>query len=146
METLTQLSGCNTHSYRNRRFNFFVLSFYPTHHDDPNALRGACSSCYCTSYSSLLVLHPSTFTLQISLHYILSFTHEGYGRAASFSNLKNKIIGSQSHLPPYKEPVPDKYYVGQNNTSPQRKANAAFVILGTKHFHKHNYWIAQLFF
>ncbi|KAF8238655.1 glycosyltransferase family 15 protein [Tricholoma matsutake] len=65
----------------------------------------------------------------ISLHYILSFSHEGYGRAASFSNIRNKIIGSQSRLPSYKEPVPEEYYIQNKTSPPQRKANAAFVIL-----------------
>lgn len=68
--------------------------------------------------------------LQISLHYILSFAHEGYGNATSFSHLKEQIIGSNG--PPYKTPVPDEYYVGDEKpVSPQgRRAPAAIVMLG----------------
>jgi len=66
----------------------------------------------------------------ISLHYILSFSHEGYGRATSISNIKEHITGHEAGEPPYKNPIPDEYYVKTNETTPQgRKANAAFVIL-----------------
>uniref|UniRef100_A0A0W0F940 Putative glycosyltransferase family 15 protein n=1 Tax=Moniliophthora roreri TaxID=221103 RepID=A0A0W0F940_MONRR len=65
----------------------------------------------------------------ISLHYIFSFVHEGYGKATSFSNLKNQF-DYPSKEPPYKEGVPDEYYHKENITSPQgRRANAAFVLL-----------------
>ncbi|KZT42076.1 glycosyltransferase family 15 protein [Sistotremastrum suecicum HHB10207 ss-3] len=62
----------------------------------------------------------------IGLHYILSFTHEEYGRATSISNIASGLRGSQ---PPYKyeaKPVSD-YFDG--NTTVHRKANAAFVVL-----------------
>ncbi|KAF9464717.1 glycosyltransferase family 15 protein [Collybia nuda] len=66
----------------------------------------------------------------ISLHYILSFSHEGYGRATSISHIKEQITGSKSSVPPYKVPIPEDYYVKPNKTVPQdRKANAAFVLL-----------------
>jgi alpha 1,2-mannosyltransferase len=64
------------------------------------------------------------FSPQITTHYILSFSHEGYGRKTSISNiLPNK--------PPYKSGL-NKYYPEEstNATSPnRRKANAAFVVL-----------------
>ncbi|TEB31240.1 glycosyltransferase family 15 protein [Coprinellus micaceus] len=66
----------------------------------------------------------------ISLHYILSFTHEGYGQATSIGNIKQKIGGSGTHVPPYKVPLAEDYYVKPNITSPQgRKANATIVML-----------------
>lgn len=72
-----------------------------------------------------------TFLLQISLHYILSFSHEGYGRATSLSNIKEHIAGSNSNIPPYKVPIPDEYYTPDKISSPQgRKANAVIVMLG----------------
>ena len=69
----------------------------------------------------------------ISLHYILSFTHEGYGQATSIGSIKQKIGGSGSHVPPYKVPLAEDYYVKPNVTSPQgRKANATIVMLGER--------------
>ncbi|KAF8921281.1 glycosyltransferase family 15 protein [Mucidula mucida] len=63
----------------------------------------------------------------ISLHYILSFAHEGYGRATSLSSLKNQFGGAH---PPYQTPVPDEYYVPDPILPPQgRKASAAIVML-----------------
>ncbi|KAL0581728.1 hypothetical protein V5O48_000310 [Marasmius crinis-equi] len=65
----------------------------------------------------------------ISLHTIISFTHEGYGKATSLSSLKNTLY-PDSPNPPYKDGVPDEYYHKENTTSPQgRRANAAFVLL-----------------
>jgi hypothetical protein len=64
---------------------------------------------------------------QISLHFILSFTHQEYGRATSISNIKNKFT-SNPH-----EYVPDKYYIPPtlNASKPLhvRKANATMVML-----------------
>ncbi|KAF8636740.1 hypothetical protein AX17_003543 [Amanita inopinata Kibby_2008] len=66
-------------------------------------------------------------TLLISLHYILSFSHEGYGRATSIENIKSQL---KTPRPPYKQPVPDEYYLKTNHTSPpERKANAVIVML-----------------
>ena len=68
---------------------------------------------------------------QISLHYILSFSHEEYGRATSIQNIKDKL-GSNSGKLPYQNGVPDEYYdTGKEDKSapPQRKANAAIVSL-----------------
>ncbi|KAG6909701.1 hypothetical protein DXG01_015902 [Tephrocybe rancida] len=65
----------------------------------------------------------------ISLHYILSFSNESYGHATSFSTIKDKISGPKNQ-PPYKEPVPEEYYLKTNATEPPaRKANAVFVLL-----------------
>jgi alpha 1,2-mannosyltransferase len=67
----------------------------------------------------------------ISIHYILSFTHEGYGEVTSISNLRNQWAGpTKSPGPPYKSPVPDEYYVADNATAISgRRANAAIVML-----------------
>ncbi|KAL1748727.1 glycosyltransferase family 15 protein [Schizophyllum fasciatum] len=57
----------------------------------------------------------------ISLHYLLSFTHEGYGNLTSFSNLKGHVYG---------EGPPGNCYASEAHSSPVgRKANAAFVML-----------------
>lgn len=70
----------------------------------------------------------------VSLHYILSFTHEGYGQATSLSTIKQKITSGSApgpHVPPYKVPLAEDYYLKPNITSPQgRKANATIVMLG----------------
>ena len=68
---------------------------------------------------------------QISLHYILSFSHEGYGQATSLSNIKHKFRPS-SGKPPYEDGVPAEYYdtvKEDKQTPPERKANAAIVSL-----------------
>jgi len=65
----------------------------------------------------------------ISIHYILSFTHEEYGKATSISNLAEQLTGPKSN-PPYMTPVPDEYYKPDENIDlPDRKANATFVML-----------------
>ncbi|KAH8106979.1 glycosyltransferase family 15 protein [Cristinia sonorae] len=65
----------------------------------------------------------------ISLHFILSFSHEDYGRATSFSNIASQIKGYTGG-PPYKDGVPAEYYHHEEAVAaPDRKANAAFVIL-----------------
>ena len=57
------------------------------------------------------------------MHYILSFSHEEYGRKTSLSNLLPK------NPPPYKSDA-GKYYPDEvTNSTTRRKANAAFVIL-----------------
>ncbi|KAI0079942.1 glycosyltransferase family 15 protein [Panus rudis PR-1116 ss-1] len=63
----------------------------------------------------------------ISLHFILSFSHEDYGRATSLSNIKNQLKGSSS--PQYKVDVPPITYYNANGTAPGPRAKAAFVIL-----------------
>ena len=66
--------------------------------------------------------------MQISIHYILSFSNERYGRATSILQLTGP-----KKQPPYKEPVPEEYYYKGNTTlPPTRKANATFVFLGTQ--------------
>ncbi|KAJ7327539.1 glycosyltransferase family 15 protein [Mycena albidolilacea] len=84
-----------------------------------------------------------TLAILISLHYILSFSHEGYGRATSLDSLRKSWGGFGSspgpdgergpkvyHEPPYKTPVPEKYYLTPdvNGTMP-RHANATIVML-----------------
>ncbi|THH01251.1 hypothetical protein EW026_g1423 [Hermanssonia centrifuga] len=66
----------------------------------------------------------------ISLHFILSFSHEDYGRATSLSSIKSQIAGSKGY-PPYKDGIPEEYYQSNGTVpSPQgRKANATFVLL-----------------
>jgi len=67
---------------------------------------------------------------QISLHYILSFSHEDYGRATSLSNIKSKF--GPSGKPPYQNGIPAEYYdtvKEEKPPAPERKANAAIVSL-----------------
>ncbi|KAG2054615.1 glycosyltransferase family 15 protein [Suillus hirtellus] len=65
----------------------------------------------------------------ISIHYILSFTHEEYGKATSISNIAEQWTGPKSN-PPYKTPLPDEYYKPDSPMHLQdRKANASFVML-----------------
>ncbi|KAJ7717299.1 glycolipid 2-alpha-mannosyltransferase-domain-containing protein [Mycena olivaceomarginata] len=84
-----------------------------------------------------------SLAILISLHYILSFSHEGYGRATSLDSLRKSWggIGSSPgpddertpkvyHEPPYKTPVPEKYYLTPDvNGMMPRKANATIVML-----------------
>jgi len=68
---------------------------------------------------------------QISLHYILSFSHEEYGRATSIKNIKEKFTPSPGK-PPYQDGVPAEYYdtVKEDKpAAPERKANASIVSL-----------------
>ncbi|KAF8350696.1 glycosyltransferase family 15 protein [Amanita rubescens] len=63
----------------------------------------------------------------VGLHFVLSISHEGYGRATSWNQITNQF---QEAKPPYKQPIPDEYYLKDNQTSPPaRKANAAIVML-----------------
>ncbi|KAI0797902.1 glycosyltransferase family 15 protein [Abortiporus biennis] len=62
----------------------------------------------------------------ISLHFILSFSHEDYGRVTSISNLKEKFKGGP--VPSFGDNLPDEYYTHVNG-SEVRRANATFVIL-----------------
>ncbi|KAL5533329.1 hypothetical protein ACEPAF_5105 [Sanghuangporus sanghuang] len=67
----------------------------------------------------------------ISLHYILSFSHEGYGNATSLSSIRDQLhFGGEKGAPPYKTPLPDEYIHPPKVANPlERKANATFVIL-----------------
>ncbi|KII88493.1 glycosyltransferase family 15 protein [Plicaturopsis crispa FD-325 SS-3] len=63
----------------------------------------------------------------ISLHYILSISHEGYGRATSISRISEQL--GQVDLP-YKAPASSDHYPGTNATGTSgRRANAAIVML-----------------
>ncbi|CDO71226.1 Glycosyltransferase Family 15 protein [Trametes cinnabarina] len=64
----------------------------------------------------------------ISLHFILSFSHEEYGRATSLSHLSEQFKGSQPH-PPYQDGVPEEYYAQPSAPAQGRRANATFVFL-----------------
>lgn len=64
----------------------------------------------------------------LSLHFILSFSHEGYGSTVNFDHIKQQLTGGE---PPYKAGVPDEYHLRPDTITPPigRKANATFVIL-----------------
>ncbi|EGN95957.1 glycosyltransferase family 15 protein [Serpula lacrymans var. lacrymans S7.3] len=65
----------------------------------------------------------------ISLHYIMSFSHEGYGNMTSITRLTEKLAKPNAE-PPYRTPVPEDYYKPTGSpSSPDRKANATFVML-----------------
>lgn len=67
---------------------------------------------------------------KISLHYILSFSHEGYGKATSLNNLAGQLHLGDKADPPYKTPLPEDYFHPQKPADPLlRKANATFVVL-----------------
>lgn len=60
----------------------------------------------------------------VSLHFMLSFTHDGYSRATSVSQLWTPSV------PPYKIPLSDDYYIKPEPKLPLgRRANAAIVML-----------------
>jgi len=63
----------------------------------------------------------------ISLHYILSFSHEDYGRATSLSRIAESFRGGSE--PPHTKPIPGEYFHNTTIPPPQRKANAALVVL-----------------
>jgi len=64
----------------------------------------------------------------VSIHFILTVSHEDYSRATSFDNLRN---GLGKINPPYKTtPRPDStVWDATTNGTRTRKANAAFVVL-----------------
>ncbi|KAG6814354.1 hypothetical protein H0H92_010939 [Tricholoma furcatifolium] len=63
----------------------------------------------------------------VGLHYLLSISNESYGNATSLATIKGKFTKGQ---PPYKQPIPEEYYIKTNTSEVStRKANAAFVIL-----------------
>ncbi|KAF8954339.1 glycosyltransferase family 15 protein [Flammula alnicola] len=64
----------------------------------------------------------------IGLHLIISFSNEEYGRATSLRRLKQQVIGPTG-IPPYRLPLPAQYHIPKNFTTPDRKANAAIVML-----------------
>ncbi|GJE90829.1 glycosyltransferase family 15 protein [Phanerochaete sordida] len=66
----------------------------------------------------------------ISLHFILSFSHEEYGRATSISNIASQIKGSPNQ-PPYMDGIPEEYHHPADVALPPtaRRANATFVLL-----------------
>ncbi|KAG1810434.1 glycosyltransferase family 15 protein [Suillus plorans] len=65
----------------------------------------------------------------ISIHYIMSFTYEEYGKATSISNFAEQWTAPKSN-PLYKTPVPDEYCKPDSPMHLQdRKANASIVVL-----------------
>jgi len=64
----------------------------------------------------------------ITAHFIISFSNDTYGHATSLSKLKEHLGGS-ANTPSHTTEIPEEYYRKPNITLPQRKANAAFVIL-----------------
>lgn len=64
------------------------------------------------------------------MHFLLSLTHQEYGRVTSFTNIKSQFGGSQSQA----EYVPEEYYLPpdtnvSNTLLHDRRANATFVML-----------------
>jgi alpha 1,2-mannosyltransferase len=72
----------------------------------------------------------AALAILVSLHYLLSFTHEGYGKATSLSGIKKTFLPPTAST---QDDLDDLYSSGRlpNNTglSIQPKANATFVIL-----------------
>ena len=62
------------------------------------------------------------------MHFILSFSHEEYGRATSISHLSEQLTGSKGH-PPYQDGVSEDRYVTPTPPLQTRRANATFVLL-----------------
>ncbi|KAF7793212.1 hypothetical protein EIP86_004321 [Pleurotus ostreatoroseus] len=67
----------------------------------------------------------------ISLHFILSFSHEEYGRATSLRNIASQLKGTESYPPYAADTVPEHYpeYDGTGSLPQTRRANATFVLL-----------------
>ena len=63
--------------------------------------------------------------LQVSIHFIISFTHEAYGRATSISNIVSKFQGKY-RLP---DTFPIHTQAGDDDIVDHPRANATFVIL-----------------
>ena len=68
------------------------------------------------------------FSVQISLHYILTFVHKDYGRATSLSNFTQKFTHSISD-DDYRSPENFPPYLPGVNVTNGPRANATFVIL-----------------
>jgi len=77
---------------------------------------------------SLLQYHAfSPLTPQVSIHFIVSFTHEAYGRATSFSNIVSKFHSPGDYNLPDSFPVHPQ--LGDDSVDNAHRANATFVIL-----------------
>jgi len=67
-----------------------------------------------------------TLFIILGLHSILSFTHEGYGRATSLSNVSSKLSWSD----PKPEEIPEDYYTSPLvNASSTHRQNATLLML-----------------
>ena len=72
-------------------------------------------------------IKPISEYCQVSIHYIVSFTHEAYGNATSISNIMSKF-----RTPYYKlsDTFPVRPQDGDDDVvDPNQRANATFVIL-----------------
>ena len=76
----------------------------------------------------LLLYGALTIMMQISIHWILRLTHDGYGRATSFQYIASHLTGDTRQPDRYNL---EDYYKAENSTHlvVNRKANATFVIL-----------------
>ena len=91
-----------------------------------------CCSSWVSSYAAPRTssLHKANTSPQLSLHFILSFSHESYGKATSLSNIADQFKFGNSPNPPYKSIPSDEYFHPQPVPDPlTRRANATFVVL-----------------
>lgn len=66
---------------------------------------------------------------QISLHYVLGFSHEGYSQGASIGNTRDKFTPSSGKLP-YQKGAPVEHHDTVKESRPtalERNANATIV-------------------
>ncbi|KZS88860.1 glycosyltransferase family 15 protein [Sistotremastrum niveocremeum HHB9708] len=68
-------------------------------------------------------------SILVALHYILSFTHQDYGRATSLATLAGSSLLTCDAEPDVFNPPVVQEYSPVNTTTPRRKANAALVML-----------------
>ena len=80
------------------------------------------------TFAAASVLVQPLIMMQISLHWILRLTHDGYGRATSFQYIASHLTGDTRQPDRYNL---SDYYKAENSTHlvVNRKANATFVIL-----------------
>jgi len=113
-----------------------VLKGEEVHHEYVRKICRRCPNLY-----RVLSIHYSmpslTIGYQISIHYIISFTHESYGRATSISNITSKFRSSSSsnsgHPDNFPAHNPGSSWIpgGSGNATlvVDKHANATFVIL-----------------
>lgn len=107
------------------RLSFRLSGSFTIRDDDANALCPPGPWHNCKDTYQLPDAHLMEY--KVGLHYILSFTHEEYGKATSVSRLSDYIGGS---APPHRETVPEQYYKpAEPIYIPDRKANATFAML-----------------
>jgi len=93
-------------------------------HDERSITLCALGARYPSKYCSPLLQASIDWRLsfQLSFHFILSISHEEYGKATSLSTIQEKWKPSTKYERP-------DVSVSHHNTTSVRKANAAFVIL-----------------